>query len=374
MDLVGIGIAIFFGFLAFAVKSMPAPLAWGGVALGLVIVVWRHIPVDPKYNGPLVIAAAVFVLVVAAVSWIFSISSATPPAAPKQPTTVMEVPPLAQITLSPAQEHLLSILVGYMRQFSANKLVIGRESGVLVFDDQDRGHGISLIQDLFGVTDVVSQTRFADLMESMPSEYVTFLPEMRWDSPFVVRITDAGLKYAAILGAGSPKIINHAQAGAGGSPVAIGNNNTVIGGPGGNVGIGGAGRGGDGGAGIHHGDGGTFIGGEGGSVDGKNIWFPPAQSGYIRYLESQGETPDFGVQYPGAGGATAGWLQHEQIVSKIREEYFREHQQEAKIQSSKIEDVPLAYINKKLETSGHSWRTRIEKKYWYLYYVPGKGE
>jgi len=37
---------------------------------------------------------------------------------------------------------------------------------------------------------------------------------------------------------------------------------------------------------------------EGGSVDGTNIWYPPAVSGYIQYLESQGQTPDFGVQQP----------------------------------------------------------------------------
>lgn len=161
-----------------------------------------------------------------------------------------------------------------------------------------------------------------------------------------------------------------AEGGKGGSGEVFGNNGTIIGGKGGNVGPGGVGRGGDGGGGVIHGDRGTIIGGEGGSVDGTNIWFPPAQSGYIQYLESQGQTPDFDVQYPGAGGASAGWLQHQQIIVKIREGYFKKNGQEAKIRSSKIEDVPLEYINEKLKESGYSWRARIEKKYWYLYYVP----
>lgn len=161
-----------------------------------------------------------------------------------------------------------------------------------------------------------------------------------------------------------------AQGGKGGSGEIFGNNGTIIGGKGGSVGPGGIGRGGDGGGGVIHGDGGTIIGGEGGSVDGTNIWFPPAQSGYIQYLESQGQTPDFGVQYPGAGGASAGWLQRQQVVIKIREEYFKKTRQEAKLQSSKIEDVPLEHVNESLKDSGYPWRARIEKKYWYLYYLP----
>lgn len=160
------------------------------------------------------------------------------------------------------------------------------------------------------------------------------------------------------------------QGGKGGSGEIFGNNGTIIGGKGGNVGPGGVGRGGDGGGGVIHGDGGTIIGGEGGSIDGTNIWFPPAQSGYIQHMESQGQTPDFGVQYPGAGGATGGWLQRQQIVAKIREEYFKNAGQEAKIQSSKLEDVPLGYINERLKEAGYSWCARIEKKYWYLYYIP----
>lgn len=160
------------------------------------------------------------------------------------------------------------------------------------------------------------------------------------------------------------------KGGKGGSGEIFGNNGIIVGGKGGRVGVGGMGRGGDGGSGVIHGDGGLIIGGEGGSVDGTDIWYPPAQSAYIQVLESEGKTPDFNVQYPGAGGASGGWLQRQQIVAKIREEYFKKTGREAKIRSSKIEDVPLEYINEKLKEAGHPWRARIDKKYWYLYYIP----
>lgn len=161
-----------------------------------------------------------------------------------------------------------------------------------------------------------------------------------------------------------------AQGGKGGGGEIFGNHGTIVGGRGGRVGIGGTGRGGDGGGGVIHGNGGIIIGGEGGSVDGANIWYPPAQSGFIQYLESQGQTPDFNVQYPGAGGATREWSERQQIVVKIRQEYFRQKGQEAKLRSSKIEDVPLRYINERLRDAGYPWRASIDKKYWYLYYVP----
>jgi hypothetical protein len=157
------------------------------------------------------------------------------------------------------------------------------------------------------------------------------------------------------------------QGGRGGSGEIFGDSGTVIGGKGGDVGPGALGRGGDGGGGVIHGHGGTIIGGQGGSVDGTNIWFPPAQSGFIQHLESQGQSPDFNVQYPGAGGASGGWLERQQVVVKIREDYFKKHGQNAKIQSSKIEDVPLEYINERLKDSGFPWRARIEQKYWYLF-------
>lgn len=160
------------------------------------------------------------------------------------------------------------------------------------------------------------------------------------------------------------------EGGKGGSGQIFGNNGTIIGGKGGHVGFGGVGRGGDGGGGLIHGDGGTIIGGDGGSVDGVNIWFPPAQSGYISLLESQGQTPEFNVQYPGSGGASGGWGERQDIVVKLRAQYFTRTGQVHKISSSKIDDVPTDVLNKMIEQAGYPWRARIDRKYWYTYFIP----
>lgn len=158
-----------------------------------------------------------------------------------------------------------------------------------------------------------------------------------------------------------------AQGGHGGCGEIFGNG-TVIGGRGGRVGTGGRGRGGDGGGGIIHGNG-VIIGGDGGSVDGENIWYPPARSGYEDFLAKQGETPDWGVMYPGYGGMSPGYVQRHQIVQAIRAAYFHAQGALNKIKHSKIADVPLAYINSELQAAGFPWRAE-QDGHWYIYRVP----
>ncbi|MGX8009477.1 hypothetical protein ACVDG8_010930 [Mesorhizobium sp. ORM8.1] len=160
-----------------------------------------------------------------------------------------------------------------------------------------------------------------------------------------------------------------AQGGHGGGGEIFGNG-TVIGGRGGRVGFGSRGRGGDGGSGVIHGNG-LIIGGDGGSVDGENIWYPPARSGYDDYLTKQGESPDWGVMYPGYGGMSAGYLQRHQIVQAIRAAYFHAQGAVDKINRSKIEDVPLAHINLELQASGLLWRAEQEG-HWYIYSIPDR--
>jgi hypothetical protein len=87
-------------------------------------------------------------------------------------------------------------LANYQRRFAAHKLVVGRKNGKLYFDgDPKRDEGINLIHDLFGHVDQINATRFEELMERMPPEYLCFYQETRWDSPFVVSVTEAGLRY-----------------------------------------------------------------------------------------------------------------------------------------------------------------------------------
>jgi len=74
MDWTGLGLTLVFSFLAYAVKDIPLSLSWGGIALGLALITWKHLPVDPKYNGVLALVGAAFVLLVAAGAWVMSLN------------------------------------------------------------------------------------------------------------------------------------------------------------------------------------------------------------------------------------------------------------------------------------------------------------
>jgi len=111
-------------------------------------------------------------------------------------TAITATPPPMQTVLMPAQERLLDVIAKHQREFAANKLVVGRRTGLLYFDDdKTRGAGVNLLRDVFGSEDAANGPRFEELMESMPPEYLRLLPEMRWDSPFVVTVTEGGIRY-----------------------------------------------------------------------------------------------------------------------------------------------------------------------------------
>lgn len=103
--------------------------------------------------------------------------------------------PSAKI-LSPSQERLLTLIADYQRKYASNKLIISRTDGRLVFDgNPDKGKEVSLVRDLYGAIDSGKEKEFVELMESMPIDYLRVFPEMRWDSPFVVGVTEAGSNY-----------------------------------------------------------------------------------------------------------------------------------------------------------------------------------
>jgi hypothetical protein len=113
------------------------------------------------------------------------------PPGPKLPA---QPPITSQPILTPPQERLLSLLAGYQRQYAADKLIVGRKDGRLCFDDDpNKGKEVSLLHDLYGSE--INQATFERLVESMPTDYVRLLPEMRWGSPFVISVTEAGLRY-----------------------------------------------------------------------------------------------------------------------------------------------------------------------------------
>jgi hypothetical protein len=75
------------------------------------------------------------------------------------------------------------------------KLIIGQD-GNLYFDDEPmKGKNINFIMELYGSNASADQKNFVALTESLPLEYIRFFPEMRWDSPFVVSVTEQGIRY-----------------------------------------------------------------------------------------------------------------------------------------------------------------------------------
>jgi hypothetical protein len=107
--------------------------------------------------------------------------------------------------LTPPQERLLQVLVSLQRRYASSKLVIGRHGQSIHFDDDpNRGSRVSVVQELFGATEVDRGSEFERLMESMPPDFVRVFPESRWDSPFVVGVTDRGMEYLRDRGLSAP--------------------------------------------------------------------------------------------------------------------------------------------------------------------------
>jgi hypothetical protein len=70
-----------FGFLTYAVKDLPAWLAWGGVAFGIVLVARKplitfaaknHVPIDKKFNRIYVGVSITLVLLAGLLAWTFA--------------------------------------------------------------------------------------------------------------------------------------------------------------------------------------------------------------------------------------------------------------------------------------------------------------
>jgi hypothetical protein len=102
--------------------------------------------------------------------------------------------------LTPSQEQLLAVIVKYQGRFVVNKLVIGRDGRLVIDGQRDKGKDINLVAEWYGANDVSYQAKFGELMDSIPLDYLRHYPEMRWDSPFVVGVTDLGMAYLKNVG------------------------------------------------------------------------------------------------------------------------------------------------------------------------------
>ena len=100
-------------------------------------------------------------------------------------------------TLNSQQERLLRTIHTYQVRFGARKLIVLR-TGQLVFDEPDRKDiKINLAREVLGnahMPDVMAK-EFETLMESIPPEFFRVIPEARFSSPFVVTVTEVGVKY-----------------------------------------------------------------------------------------------------------------------------------------------------------------------------------
>ena len=100
------------------------------------------------------------------------------------------------ISLGPQQESLLRAIHRCQVQFGLNKLVILRTGEVVFGSPGPKDAGLNLATEVLekGKPEVVAR-EFEILMEGMPAEYLQRIPEARYDNPFVVTVTKAGVDY-----------------------------------------------------------------------------------------------------------------------------------------------------------------------------------
>jgi hypothetical protein len=72
---VGLGVAVVFGLLPYAVKEMPHWVTWSGIAIGVALVGWGLIPSHERFPlGPVVVFIAGLTFMVGAAGWYWDIS------------------------------------------------------------------------------------------------------------------------------------------------------------------------------------------------------------------------------------------------------------------------------------------------------------
>jgi hypothetical protein len=100
--------------------------------------------------------------------------------------------------LTAPQERLLALLFQRQREFASSKIVINR-NGQIHFDDPElaKTNKVNFLADLYRSKegDYAKASEFTALVESLPTDYVRFHAEARWDNPFVLSVTEAGVKY-----------------------------------------------------------------------------------------------------------------------------------------------------------------------------------
>lgn len=97
--------------------------------------------------------------------------------------------------LTPEQINLLKAIYRYQEKTVSNKVIIASNSG-FIFDEMiGRLSTINLVREVLKQEPTAaSVTTLSNFILSMPKKYMLLIPEIRWDSPFVVRVTQRGVE------------------------------------------------------------------------------------------------------------------------------------------------------------------------------------
>ena len=111
----------------------------------------------------------------------FSLPIQAPTTTPKEPSSPK---------LSPPQETILKKILECQIEHDAKKLVISRDGALLFLEPGGRK-----VTNKNLVPDGVAPGEFEWFIESIPATYLRMYSETRFDNPFVVAVTDAGIDY-----------------------------------------------------------------------------------------------------------------------------------------------------------------------------------
>lgn len=166
-----------------------------------------------------------------------------------------------------------------------------------------------------------------------------------------------GKAYQKTLEPKSISVIEMGIGGPGGNALATGNNNTVIGGKGGDAGV--AGRGGAGGGGEVTGDNSYVRGGDGGNAGQADGRGGRRTLGPTENMDYPTNTWNFG--YGGAGANAPEYDRRLTLLIQIRKEYMDKFPEDIPFIESGIDPVPLRWVNKRLEELHESWRVEMSE-------------
>jgi len=71
---IGLGVTFVFGLLPFAFKDLSPVVTWGGLALGVIVILWPFIPLHPRFDRPLLLIAFALICLAGATGWIISLA------------------------------------------------------------------------------------------------------------------------------------------------------------------------------------------------------------------------------------------------------------------------------------------------------------